>query len=229
MKRDAVPATSVGPFTLMPLPLADDALVPIISARTLQFHHGKHHKGYVDKLNELITRTEMEDLSLVELIKRTHGDREYTELFNNAAQVWNHDFYWHSLSSYASSPFSKPSGDLAQLIEQSFGNLEGLKARMVKEAVAQFGSGWIWLVFEAGSLEVKKTGNAEPPFVDDCIPLLTVDVWEHAYYLDYQNQREAHVTAVVDKLLNWKFGADNLIYAKNLPHIDERRFSSTRR
>src|SRR5215470_11196473 len=210
-------AQSTGPFTLMPLPFSHSALAPIISTRTLQFHHGKHHKGYVDKLNALVRQHEMADLTLVEVIKRTHGDREYTQVFNNAAQVWNHDFYWQSLVPAAQ---SKPGGELAQLIDESFGSLQKLRALLVEEAVAQFGSGWVWLLHEMGGLKVKKTGNAENPLVSNGTALLTVDVWEHAYYLDYQNRREEHVKAVVDKLLNWKFAEENLAYAASLTNAN---------
>jgi len=135
-------------------------------------------------------------------------------VFNNAAQVWNHDFYWQSLTPAGAR--HKPEGELAQLIDESFGGIDKLKAQLAEEAVAQFGSGWVWLVHEMGGLKVKRTGNAENPLIGEGTPLLTVDVWEHAYYLDYQNQREEHVKAVVEKLLNWKFAEENLAYAETL-------------
>ncbi len=205
------------PFTLPPLPFAEQALAPVISAQTLEFHHGRHHNGYVDKLNALVRQRKMEDLSLVQLIERTHGKPEYSEIFNNAAQVWNHNFYWQSLSpAKARAADRQPRGELAQLIDEDFGDFQALKTQMVKESGAQFGSGWVWLVREAGGLKVMKTGNADVPFIEGCVPLLTVDVWEHAYYLDYQNRREDHVTAVVGKLLNWTFAAENLAYAVDL-------------
>jgi Fe-Mn family superoxide dismutase len=197
---------------LSPLPFAHTALTPIISARTLRFHHGKHHKGYVDKLNTLVLQRGIQDVSLVELIRRAHGKPGEEDIFNNAAQTWNHDFYWQSLMP----PMGKSlqpnhGGELARMIDDSFGGIHTLKTELVKAATAQFGSGWVWLVRDGSRLKVMKTGNAEVPFTAGYAPLLTVDVWEHAYYLDYQNQREQHVTAVVDQLLNWSFAAENLV------------------
>jgi len=203
------------PFTLPPLPFAEQALAPVISSQTLHFHHGKHHRGYVETLNSLVKQRELQDLSLVELIQRTYGVPEYSEIFNNAAQVFNHNFYWQSLSPVRhQSADAKPRGELARDIDDQFGNLAALKAQMVKEAVAQFGSGWVWLVAEDGRLKVMRTPNAEVPITEACLPLLTLDVWEHAYYLDYQNRREEHVAAVVNRLLNWTFAAENLALAE---------------
>jgi Fe-Mn family superoxide dismutase len=218
MKLDipAAPETS-GPFTVSPLPFADTALAPIISARTLRFHHGKHHKGYVDKLNALVMQHRIQDMSLVDLIRRTQGSREQTDIFNNAAQAWNHDFYWQSLTPLGSEAAErKHSGELAPLIDESFGSIQALKTELVKSATAQFGSGWAWLVRDGSRLKVMTTSNAEVPFTAGYTPLLTLDVWEHAYYLDYQNRREQHVTAVVDQLLNWTFAAENLARSQAL-------------
>jgi len=209
--RSATPAAT-GPFTLSPLPFAHTALAPIISARTLRFHHGKHHKGYVDKLNTLVLQRGIQDVSLVELIHGTQGQPGDRDVFNNAAQTWNHDFYWQSLTPpMGKSAQPKHGGELARLIDDSFGGIQALKTELVKAATAQFGSGWVWLVRDGTRLKVMKTSNAEVPFTAGHTPLLTVDVWEHAYYLDYQNQREQHVTAVVDQLLNWSFAAENLM------------------
>ena len=213
MKLDnpATPATS-GPFTLFPLPFIQTALAPVISARTLRFHHGKHHRGYVDKLNTLVLQRGFHDVPLVELIKRTHGRPGEEEVFNNAAQTWNHDFYWQSLAPpTGKSAEPKHGGALARLIDESFGGIRPLRTELVKAATAQFGSGWAWLVSDGTRLKVMKTGNAEVPFTAGYTPLLTVDVWEHAYYLDYQNRRDEHVAAVVDQLLNWSFAAENLV------------------
>jgi len=216
MKRDVPVATKgAGPFVLQPLPFDENALAPIISARTVQFHYGKHHRGYVDKLNALLQDRKIQEVSLVDLIRRTHGNPGQADVFNNAAQVWNHNFYWYSLAPAAREEANRnPSGALAEMIEKSFGGLPALKTEMVESAVAQFGSGWVWLLWDGRGLRVTKTSNAHVPFIDGNTPLLTVDVWEHAYYLDYQNQREAHVTAVLDKLLNWAFAAENFERAK---------------
>jgi len=212
MKSDKpAPPPTNGPFTLFPLPFAHTALAPVISARTLRFHHGKHHKGYVDKLNALVLQREIQDVPLVELIKRSHGKSGEEDVFNNAAQTWNHDFYWQSLlPPTGKSAQPKHGGELARLIDENFGGIQALRTQLVKTAVAQFGSGWVWLVYDGTRLKVMKTGNAEVPFTSGHTPLLTVDVWEHAYYLDYQNRREEHVAAVVDQLLNWSFAAENL-------------------
>jgi Fe-Mn family superoxide dismutase len=205
-----------GPFTLFPLPFAHTALAPIISARTLRLHHGKHHKGYVDKLNALVMQRGMQELSVVDLIRRTHGSREQKEIFNNAAQAWNHDFYWQSLTPPGGKATERMrSGELARLIDESFGSIQALKTELVKSATARFGSGWAWLVRDGSRLKVMSTSNAEVPFTAGPTPLLTLDVWEHAYYLDYQNRRDEHVAAVVDQLLNWTFAAENLARTKD--------------
>ncbi len=192
---------------LPPLPYADNALGPVISANTISFHYGKHHKGYVDNLNKLIVGTEFANLPLEEIITATSGKADKTAIFNNAAQDWNHAFYWKSLSSKGC---SEPPATLKKMIEASFGTVEACKNKLATAATTQFGSGWAWLVLDGDKLEVIKTGNADSPLTKGMKPLLTIDVWEHAYYLDYQNLRADYVKAVLDKLINWSFAADNL-------------------
>jgi Fe-Mn family superoxide dismutase len=194
-------------FTLPPLPYADNALEPVISANTLSFHYGKHHKTYVDNLNNLVKGTDYEDATLEKVINETAGKADKAGLFNNAAQIWNHTFYWNSLKAGGG---GKPAGKLAQLIDASFGGYDDFKKELSATTVSQFGSGWGWLVQDGGALKVVKTANAEVPFTKGQKPLLTIDVWEHAYYLDHQNKRAAYVDAVIDKLLNWDFAAQNL-------------------
>jgi Fe-Mn family superoxide dismutase len=194
-------------FTLPPLPYAENALDPVISANTLGFHHGKHHKAYVDNLNNLIKGSELEGQSLEAIIQATAGKPDKAGIFNNAAQVWNHTFYWNCLRPGGG---GKPTGRVAQLIDQGFGSYDNFKKEFAQTCVTQFGSGWGWLVVEGGALKLQKTGNADTPIAKGGKPLLTIDVWEHAYYLDYQNRRPDHVNAVIDKLLNWNFANDNL-------------------
>ena len=188
------------PFVLPPLPYADTALAPVISANTLGFHYGKHHKTYVDNLNKLVTGTEFAALTLTDIIKKTAGVPDKAGIFNNAAQIWNHTFYWESL---APKRGGKPSGKIADLINSDLGGYDKFKADFANAAVTQFGSGWAWLVTEKGKLSIRKTGNAETPVSGSATPLLTIDVWEHAYYLDYQNRRADYVNAVIDNLLDW--------------------------
>ena len=195
------------PITLPPLPYAEGALAPVISANTLSFHYGKHHKAYVDNLNKMIAGTEFADNSLEQIIKKTAGVADKQGIFNNAAQTWNHTFYWSSLKP---SGGGKPTGDLAKKIDAAFGNYDNFKKELTTAATSQFGSGWAWLVSDKGTLKVVRTPNAENPLTKGLTPLLTIDVWEHAYYLDYQNRRPDYVTAVIDKLLNWDFATKNL-------------------
>jgi len=195
-----------GSHTLPPLPYADNALDPVISANTLGFHYGKHHKTYVDNVNKLITGTDLADLSLEEIIRSTAGKADKTGIFNNAAQVWNHTFYWNSLSPNGG---GEPSAALKQKIEASFGSVEACKKELAAAATTQFGSGWAWLVKDGDKLQVTKTSNADLPLTKGMKPLLTIDVWEHAYYLDYQNRRVDYVNAVLEKLINWGFASDN--------------------
>ncbi len=194
-------------FTLPPLPYADNALEPVISANTISFHHGKHHKAYVDNLNNLVKGTPFEGATLEKIVTDTAGKADQAALFNNAAQIWNHTFYWHSLKPHGG---GKPTGKLAQMIDASFGGYDEFRKQLSATTVSQFGSGWGWLVADHGALKVVKTANAEVPFTKGQKPLLTIDVWEHAYYLDHQNKRAAYVDAVIDRLLNWDFAAANL-------------------
>jgi Fe-Mn family superoxide dismutase len=192
---------------LAPLPYAENALDPVISANTVAFHYGKHHKGYVDTLNKLLVGTDLARLSLEKLIAETAGKADKVLIFNSAAQTWNHTFYWRSLRANGG---GEPPAALKQRIEASFGNLDACKKELATAATTEFGSGWAWLVLEADKLKVAKTGNAETPLTKGVKPLLTIDVWEHAYYLDYQNRRADYVNAVLDKLINWGFATDNL-------------------
>jgi superoxide dismutase, Fe-Mn family len=190
---------------LPPLPYPEDALEPVISERTLGFHYGKHHQGYFDNLAKQIAGSSMEKMPLEEIIRATVSDPEKTGIFNNAAQVWNHTFYWKSLKPGGTSvpPALKP------VIDKSFGSLENCRKELLQAAVTQFASGWAWLVKDGDRLSVVKTPNAHTPLTSNQTPLLTIDVWEHAYYLDYQNRRADHVSAVIDKLLNWEFALEN--------------------
>jgi Fe-Mn family superoxide dismutase len=195
------------PHTLPPLPYAENALDPVISARTIGIHYGKHHKTYVDNLNKLITDTELAGLTLQEIISKTAGQANKAGVFNNAAQIWNHTFYWNSLSQEGG---GEPPLILKQKIENSFGDLDSCKKELATAAMTQFGSGWAWLVMNGDKLEVTKTANAESPLSRGIKPLLVIDVWEHAYYLDYENRRVDYVNAVIEKLINWGFAEDNL-------------------
>ncbi len=189
------------------LPYPVDALAPLISKSTLEFHHGKHHKAYVDKTNELIAGTDLAGKSLVEIVQAAAKRKDTPALFNNAAQAWNHGFYWQSLSPAGG---GKPKGALAERIAQDLGGMEGFVDAFRKAATGQFGSGWAWLSLAGGKLEVSASGNADTPLAHGKTPLLTCDVWEHAYYLDYQNRRPDYVTAFLEKLVNWDFAAANL-------------------
>jgi len=195
------------PHTLPPLPYAENALDPVISARTIGIHYGKHHKTYVDNLNKLITDTELAGLTLQEIISKTSSQANKAGIFNNAAQIWNHTFYWKSLSQKGG---GEPPLILKQKIENSFGDLDSCKKELATAAMTQFGSGWAWLVMNGDGLEVTKTANAESPLSKGIKPLLVIDVWEHAYYLDYENRRVDYVNAVIEKLINWGFAEDNL-------------------
>ena len=198
---------SSAPILLPSLPYEQSALQPVISANTLSFHYGKHHKTYVDTLNKLVTGTQFSDMPLEQIIKATADQADRTAIFNNAAQVWNHTFYWHSLRPKGG---GEPPAVLERLMESSFGSVEACKKELAGAAMGQFGSGWAWLVLDGGKLKVVKTGNAHTPLTQAAKPLLTIDVWEHAYYLDYQNRRADYVNAVLDSLVNWEFAAENL-------------------
>jgi len=194
-------------FSLPPLPYPEDALEPDYSARTISFHYGKHHKAYVDNLNKLIAGTEWEGKSLEEIIRLAAADPAKVGIFNNAAQVWNHTFFWQCMKPKGG---GRPTGKLAKMLDEAFGSYEKFAEQFKATAVGRFGSGWGWLVLEGGALKLVSTPNAETPLTKGQVALLTVDVWEHAYYLDYQNRRADYVAAVIDKLLNWDFAAGNL-------------------
>ena len=194
-------------FTLPPLPYEKNALEPHISSRTLDFHHGKHHQTYVDNLNKLIANTELENKPLEEIIRLSAQDTAKAGIFNNAAQVWNHTFYWHSLKKEGG---ELPQGVLLKRIAQDFGDYDKFKEAFKQAGATQFGSGWAWLVEEKGTLKIVKTGNADLPMIHGQKALLTCDVWEHAYYLDYQNRRPDYLEVFLNHLVNWDFAAKNL-------------------
>jgi len=193
-------------FILPKLPYAESALEPVISARTVSFHYGKHHAAYVEKLNELVAGTAYEGLSLDEVVRKSAKIEKDKAIFNNAAQTWNHDFYWHSMVAKG----GEPVGKIKDAVQSNFGGLREFKEAFKKAAVGQFGSGWAWLIkAKNGKLRIVATADADTPIAHGATPLLCVDVWEHAYYLDYQNRRPDHVAAWLDKLANWTFAEKN--------------------
>lgn len=194
-------------INLPDLPYAKEALAPYISANTLDFHYGKHHKTYVDNLNKLIEGTELAGKSLEEIIKIAAKDSSKTGIFNNAAQVWNHSFYWQCLKKGGG---GAPSGAIAAKINAVWGSFDKFTEELKNAGMTQFGSGWAWLVLEGGQLKITKTANADTPIAHGQKPLLTIDVWEHAYYLDYQNRRPDYLAAVIQNLINWNFVNSNL-------------------
>ena len=194
-------------FVLPSLPYAENALEPVITAKTISFHYGKHHKAYVDNLNKLVAETDYKELTLEKLITNTAKQPEKAAIFNNAGQIWNHTFYWNSLSPKGG---GEPPAALKQKIDVSFGSVDACKKELASVALSQFGSGWVWLVLDGGQLKVVKTPHAENPLTTGMKPLLTIDVWEHAYYLDYQNRRVDYINGVLEKLVNWDFAAANL-------------------
>ena len=199
--------TNAKPFTLPPLPYGKNALEPHISAKTLDFHYGQHHQAYVDKLNELVVTTPFAVMKLEEIVAKTAGEGNLGALFNNASQVWNHNFYWNSLTPEGG---KKPSGILERKIEIHFGSYENFIREFAQAGTAQFGSGWVWLVKDGGLLKITKTSNACSPLSQGRgTPLLGFDVWEHAYYLDYQNRRNDYLAVILDKLIHWDFAAEN--------------------
>jgi Fe-Mn family superoxide dismutase len=204
LPRNARAAT---PIELPPLPYPENALDPYITSKTIGFHYGKHHKAYVDNTNKLIAGTELADLPLEKIITATAGNDEKQATFNNAAQVWNHTFYWKSMKPKGG---GAPPKELATKIDAAFGSYEHFKKAFTDAAVTQFGSGWAWLAAKDGALSIVKTPNAENPLHKGLTPLLTIDVWEHAYYLDWQNKRPDYVAAFLEHLVNWDFAAANL-------------------
>jgi len=188
------------------LPYAQDALMPFISADTLAVHHGKHHRGYVDKVNAAIEKTSLAGKALEQIVRHAR-EQDDTDLFNNAAQAWNHEFLWNSMSPNGG---RVPSSELQNLIDKSFSGLDGFREEFRRAATSQFGSGWAWLVMDGGDLKIIQTANAETPVGTEATPLLTLDVWEHAYYLDYRNDRGAYVDGFLSGLINWEFADFNL-------------------
>jgi Fe-Mn family superoxide dismutase len=194
-------------FELPTLPYAETALEPYYSAKTISFHHGKHHKAYVDNLNKLAAGTEFEGKPLEDVVRAAAGKSDKAAIFNNAAQIWNHTFFWQSMKPAGG---GKPTGAVAAKIDQAFGSYEKFVEQFKATAVGRFGSGWGWLVAEGGTVKIVATPNAETPITTGQTPLVTVDVWEHAYYLDYQNRRPDFVQTFLDQLINWDFVAKNL-------------------
>jgi Fe-Mn family superoxide dismutase len=189
-------------FELPALPYAQDALAPHISAETLEYHYGKHHQTYVTNLNKLVEGTEYENAELTDVIMKSDGG-----LFNNSAQVWNHTFYWSSMSPDGG---GAPTGEVADAINSAFGSYDEFKAKFAEAATTQFGSGWAWLVDSGSGLEIMKTSNADLPMKHGSKALLTIDVWEHAYYIDFRNARPNYISTYLDSLLNWDFVAQNM-------------------
>lgn len=194
-------------FVLPKLPYAKTDLEPYVSRDTLNFHYDKHHQGYVTKLNELVEGTEFAGMELEDVIRETEGQKDYSAIFNNAAQVWNHTFYWHSMKKGGG---GTPPASILTLLEKTFESYEDFVNLFRQAAMTQFGSGWAWLVNESGALKIVKTSNAETPLTKNATPLLTCDVWEHAYYLDYQNRRVDYVDIFLKHLVNWDFVEKNL-------------------
>lgn len=196
------------PHELPPLPYATDALSEVISENTIIFHYGKHHKTYVDELNKLIAGSAFETMTLEQIVRSTAGQSDHTAIFNNAAQALNHAFFWHSLQPGGG---GEPPPQLKRMVEASFDSLDACKRELAEAATNQFGSGWAWLVQDGKKLRVINTNDGDNPITQGLQPLLTIDVWEHAYYLDFQNRRKDYVGAVIDKLINWYFADANLL------------------
>jgi len=194
-------------YELPPLPYEYTALEPHISKRTLEFHHDKHHAAYVNNFNAAAKGTDLDKLSIEAVIKATANDPSKAGIFNNAAQAWNHTFYWHSMKPKGG---GTPTGELAKKIDSDLGGFAKFVEAFKAAGATQFGSGWAWLVLDAGKLAVTKTPNAETPLTKGQVPLITMDVWEHAYYLDFQNRRPDYITTFLDQLVNWDFAAKNL-------------------
>jgi Fe-Mn family superoxide dismutase len=198
-------------YELPPLPYDYEALAPHVSSDTLKFHHDKHHAAYVTNFNKMVEGTELADQSIENVIKATYGDSTKAGIFNNAAQAWNHTFYWNCMKPNGG---GAPTGELADKINADFGSFDKFKEEFLAAGGTQFGSGWAWLVLDKGTLKVTKTPNAENPIALGQVPLLTMDVWEHAYYLDYQNRRPDYAKTFVDSLINWDYVAEQFAAAK---------------
>lgn len=195
------------PFILPDLPYSKESFEPHFTAETFDYHHGKHHQAYVTNLNKLLeTNKELKDKSLEDIIILSNTDKFLKSIFNNAAQIWNHTFFWHSMTP---NPSSKPSGKLLEHINKDFGSLENLITEFKSAATSQFGSGWAWLVCHEDKLQIVKTSNAETPITQGMQPLLACDVWEHAYYIDYRNKRPDYVNTYMEHLINWDFAKTN--------------------
>lgn len=197
-------------YTLPALPYDYTALEPCISKSTLEFHHDKHHAAYVNNFNAAVQGTDLDNMAIEDVIKSVAGDASKAGIFNNAAQSWNHSFYWQCMKAGGG---GAPTGALADKIAADFGSFDAFVEEFKKAGATQFGSGWAWLVSDKGTLKITKTGNAENPMTQGMTPLLTMDVWEHAYYLDYQNRRPDYMTDFVAKLINWDFVAANFAAA----------------
>ena len=210
------------PFTLPDLPYDKKALEPHMSAETLEFHHGKHHKAYVDKANGMLAGTELEDASLLEVIRKAKekGDKK---LFNNAAQIWNHSFFWQCLAPEGS---TKPSAKLQEMIDKDFGSTADLIEQLATESVDHFASGWAWLILDGKTLKITSYHDADSPVAHGAVPLLTLDVWEHAYYIDYRNERPKFVKTLLEKLINWDFVSQNLD-GNGLDRADQQQKATT--
>lgn len=198
-------------FKLPDLPYPDNALEPYISAKTISFHYGKHHKAYLDNINKLVKGTDLAQSTLEEITKKTAGKQDLVSIFNNASQAWNHSFYWKSMKPGGG---GAPTDELAKKITKTFVSFDKFKEEFANAALTQFGSGWAWLAVDKGSLKVVKTSNADSPLTSSQIPLITIDVWEHAYYLDYQNRRKDYISDFLEHLVNWDFAAETF---KNIP------------
>lgn len=195
------------PFQLPPLPWPENALEPVTSAKTIGLHYGKHHAAYVKKLNELVAGTRYAEMPLEQVVAATAGNADSAKIFNNAAQAWNHTFFWNCLRGQGG---GEPPREIGRRLEDSFGGLQQFREKFAQAAVDQFGSGWAWLVARGDKLEVISTSNAQTPIAMGATPLLTIDVWEHAYYVDYENRRPEFAKAVIEKLLNWDFAMAQL-------------------
>lgn len=206
------------PFTLPDLPFDRGALAPHMSAETLDFHHGKHHRAYVNKTNTMLAEKDYGDASLIEVIKRAK-DKDDKKLFNNAAQIWNHSFFWQCLAPAGSTELF---GELKTMLDRDFGSVEAMLEKLAAESAEHFGSGWGWLVLDGGKLKVTSLHDADTPAVHGLVPLLTLDVWEHAYYIDYRNERPRFVTSILGNIVNWDFVATNLD-GKGLDRADQRQ------
>jgi Fe-Mn family superoxide dismutase len=199
------------------LPYGGNALEPVISAHTISFHYSKHHAGYVDTLNKLVESTSFAGQPLEDIVLGAAKDPKTAAIFHNAAQVWNHNFYWLSMEPKGG---GEPAGKLKRSIESDFGTFKDFRAAFTKAAVGEFGSGWVWLIVNReGKLEIAVTGNADTPLTDDKKPLITLDLWEHAYYLDFQNRRADYIASWFDKLVNWRFAEQNLVASPEAPSV----------